>query len=252
MTALGGLRRVMPRTALAAGLAAVSMAGLPLLLGFIAKEQFYEGVAGLRASERPSGILVAAAVAASALLGAAGLLAGASPFYRPAQRRRPTRTKRRRRCGSVRWCSACRAGRSASCPPRSTSAGAGGGGRDASGRRQSALESLARPHADAAPERADAGRIGRRCSLSRIGSGDLRVAARARDGAAVHAARSPGSTRSAVAWRRAAERVTALVRARRRPDGRGRSSATALATDRILPTPSRWTPMQPHEACSRR
>jgi multicomponent Na+:H+ antiporter subunit A len=72
VTALGGLRPVMPRTALAATLAAVSMAGVPLSLGFIAKEQFYDSL---------SGILVAAAVIASAFLGAAGLLAGASPFY---------------------------------------------------------------------------------------------------------------------------------------------------------------------------
>jgi len=78
---LGGLRRLMPRTALAASLAAVSMAGIPLSLGFVAKEQFYEGVMAFGAWGGASGILVAAAVIASALLGAAGLLAGASPFY---------------------------------------------------------------------------------------------------------------------------------------------------------------------------
>lgn len=39
---LGGLFRVMPITALAAGLAALSMAGLPPLFGFIAKELIYE------------------------------------------------------------------------------------------------------------------------------------------------------------------------------------------------------------------
>lgn len=39
---LGGLRRLMPVTTLAAVLAALSMAGLPPLLGFIAKEAFYE------------------------------------------------------------------------------------------------------------------------------------------------------------------------------------------------------------------
>ena len=44
VTALAGLRRAMPRTALAAMLAAGSMAGIPLFFGFIAKEQVYESV----------------------------------------------------------------------------------------------------------------------------------------------------------------------------------------------------------------
>jgi multicomponent Na+:H+ antiporter subunit A len=78
---LGGLRRLMPRTALAASLAAVSMAGVPLSVGFVAKEQFYEGVLAFGAWGGLSGILVAAAVIASALLGTAGLLAGAAPFH---------------------------------------------------------------------------------------------------------------------------------------------------------------------------
>jgi multicomponent Na+:H+ antiporter subunit A len=81
VVALGGLRRLMPRTALAASLAALSMAGVPLSLGFVAKEQFYEGVLAFGTWGDLSGILVAAAVIASALMGAAGLLAGASPFY---------------------------------------------------------------------------------------------------------------------------------------------------------------------------
>jgi multicomponent Na+:H+ antiporter subunit A len=81
VTALGGLRRLMPRTALAASLAAVSMAGVPLSLGFVAKEQFYEGVQAFGGWGAASGVLVAAAVIASALLGAAGLLSGVSPFY---------------------------------------------------------------------------------------------------------------------------------------------------------------------------
>ena len=83
VVALGGLRRSMPRTALAASLAAVSMAGVPLFLGFVAKEQFYEGLLAVGAWGGVSGILVAAAVLASVLLGAAGLLAGTSPFYGP-------------------------------------------------------------------------------------------------------------------------------------------------------------------------
>ena len=44
VTGLGGLRRRMPVTAVAALLAAGSMAGVPLFLGFVAKEQFYDTV----------------------------------------------------------------------------------------------------------------------------------------------------------------------------------------------------------------
>jgi len=80
VTALGGLRRTMPVTAVAAALAAVSMAGVPLSFGFIAKEQFYESVAMLELPGVWGSILVAAAVAASACLGAAGLIAGLAPF----------------------------------------------------------------------------------------------------------------------------------------------------------------------------
>ncbi len=77
VTALGGLRRLMPVTALAGALAAASMAGLPLLLGFVAKESAYEAV--LHQPVAPV-LLMALLVLASALLGAAGLLAGWGPF----------------------------------------------------------------------------------------------------------------------------------------------------------------------------
>ena len=76
VTALGGLRAKMPRTALAAALAAASMVGLPLFTGFLAKELFYEAA---WTSPWPVPILVVA-VGASALLGVAGLLAGWGPF----------------------------------------------------------------------------------------------------------------------------------------------------------------------------
>jgi multicomponent Na+:H+ antiporter subunit A len=80
VTALGGLRQTMPATAFAAALAAVSMAGIPLFFGFIAKEQFYESVAMLELPGGWKGIALAAAVAGSACLGAAGLIAGVAPF----------------------------------------------------------------------------------------------------------------------------------------------------------------------------
>ena len=73
--ALGGLRHSMPLTAVAAVLAATSMAGAPLFLGFIAKEQLYDTVRHELAW--PAVVL---AVGASALMGAAGLIAGVSPF----------------------------------------------------------------------------------------------------------------------------------------------------------------------------
>ncbi|HVH13984.1 MAG TPA: hydrogen gas-evolving membrane-bound hydrogenase subunit E, partial [Longimicrobium sp.] len=78
--ALAGLRPVMPLTAAAGVLAAASMAGIPPLFGFLAKEQFYAAVAAPGAAALPPVLLLAGAVAASAMLGAAGLRAGASPF----------------------------------------------------------------------------------------------------------------------------------------------------------------------------
>jgi multicomponent Na+:H+ antiporter subunit A len=79
-TELAGLRHGMPITAVAGALAAGSMAGVPLFAGFVAKEQFYDS---LRHVGQPGGwpaMLLLAAVAASAFLGAAGLIAGVSPF----------------------------------------------------------------------------------------------------------------------------------------------------------------------------
>ena len=81
VTELSGLRRRMPVTAVAAMLAAGSMAGVPLLFGFVAKEQLYDSVRHFgQFGMWPGMVLVVAAVAASALLGAAGLMAGVSPF----------------------------------------------------------------------------------------------------------------------------------------------------------------------------
>ncbi len=75
---LGGLAPAMPQTALAAGLAALSMAGLLPLAGFIAKELFYE--ATLHAPIVPW-LLSAVALVGNSLTVAAALLAGYLPFY---------------------------------------------------------------------------------------------------------------------------------------------------------------------------
>jgi len=81
VTGLGGLRPRMPVTAFAGLLAAGSMAGVPLFLGFIAKEQFYDTVRHFgQTGMWPGAVLVGAAVAASAFLGAAGLVSGVAPF----------------------------------------------------------------------------------------------------------------------------------------------------------------------------
>ncbi|MEM1360445.1 MAG: hydrogen gas-evolving membrane-bound hydrogenase subunit E [Pseudomonadota bacterium] len=74
---LGGLWRKMPITALAAGLAALSMAGVPPFLGFIAKEFLYKG-----ALEAPTMLLlVGAAFAASAMMFAVAGIVAFKPFY---------------------------------------------------------------------------------------------------------------------------------------------------------------------------
>ena len=80
VTGLAGLRRAMPATALAAGLAAASMAGVPLSGGFIAKEQLYDTVRFAALPGRWGDVVVVAAVGASMCLGAAGLTAGIAPF----------------------------------------------------------------------------------------------------------------------------------------------------------------------------
>lgn len=73
---LSGLAGTMPLTALAGGLGAVSMAGLPPLVGFVAKELFYEATLGAAAGF----LLTGAAVLASILLVAVAIVAGVRPF----------------------------------------------------------------------------------------------------------------------------------------------------------------------------
>lgn len=75
---LSGLRKAMPKTALAAGLALVSMAGLPPALGFLAKELLYETT--LAAPGWTVG-LTAAALLANASLAAIAALVALRPFF---------------------------------------------------------------------------------------------------------------------------------------------------------------------------
>lgn len=75
ITRLGGLRGVMPVTAIAGALAGISMAGLPPALGFISKELFYE--TGLESSAWSSGIAVVAAVFTIYVAGVVGV----EPFW---------------------------------------------------------------------------------------------------------------------------------------------------------------------------
>ncbi|MEL7462124.1 MAG: hydrogen gas-evolving membrane-bound hydrogenase subunit E, partial [Pseudomonadota bacterium] len=77
--ALGGLGPAMPLTALAAGLAALSMAGLPPLLGYIAKELMYAGA--LEGASNPV-LIVGAAFAANALMFAVAGIVAIRPFWR--------------------------------------------------------------------------------------------------------------------------------------------------------------------------
>lgn len=75
---LGGLRRSMPIVAAAALLAALSMAGLPPLLGFIGKELLYE--AKLQVPEA-SAFITAAGVSANILLVAVAAILCLGPFF---------------------------------------------------------------------------------------------------------------------------------------------------------------------------
>ena len=77
IAALAGLRRAMPITALAGAAAAISMAGVPLTLGFVGKDGAYEAL--LHAGYGFPWLL-ALMVLASIFLGLAGLLAGVLPF----------------------------------------------------------------------------------------------------------------------------------------------------------------------------
>lgn len=78
ITKLSGLRKVMPPVAIAAILAALSSAGLPLTFGFIGKDLIYE--ATLHAGATLSILLTILAVATNTGLVAAGFMSGVKPF----------------------------------------------------------------------------------------------------------------------------------------------------------------------------
>jgi multicomponent Na+:H+ antiporter subunit A len=78
ISGLGGLRTVMPVTAIAAGIAALSMSGIPPFLGFVGKEVIYDA-----ALELPIEALIVAVVAVLSnilMIMAAGMVA-IKPFF---------------------------------------------------------------------------------------------------------------------------------------------------------------------------
>lgn len=80
ITKMGGLWRSMPLTALIACLAALSLAGLPPLFGFVAKELLFESLLG--SPLWSWGLLTAAVAAAVLIVGVAGLVS-IKPFFGP-------------------------------------------------------------------------------------------------------------------------------------------------------------------------
>jgi multicomponent Na+:H+ antiporter subunit A len=82
-TKLSGLRRAMPVTFAAGLLAALSMGGLPLFLGFLAKEEIY---AALVVAEGWKWLLLVAAIVGNVLMFAIGFAVGLRPFIGQAQK----------------------------------------------------------------------------------------------------------------------------------------------------------------------
>jgi multicomponent Na+:H+ antiporter subunit A len=80
--ALGGLRRIMPFTAAAGILAALSMAGLPPFFGFVGKELLYEATleVDLLAEPGPALLVLAASFLGSVAFVAVAVIAGVRPF----------------------------------------------------------------------------------------------------------------------------------------------------------------------------
>ncbi|MEC7433598.1 MAG: hydrogen gas-evolving membrane-bound hydrogenase subunit E, partial [Pseudomonadota bacterium] len=80
ITRMGGLRHRMPKTAVITGLTALSLAGLPPLFGFVAKELLLESL--LNAPVWQTGLLVAAVLSAILVVAVAGLVI-IKPFFGP-------------------------------------------------------------------------------------------------------------------------------------------------------------------------
>lgn len=116
LSLIGGLARCLPMTTLAAGMAAISMAGLPPTLGFITKEYLFESQ--LNASF--GWVVVAVAVLVNAVFAAIAGVAAIRPYYLGKARSGCT-IRRPQACTSARWCSAawvfCSAWRRISCSP---------------------------------------------------------------------------------------------------------------------------------------
>ena len=81
VTKLGGLRKAMPITFVAAMAAAISMAGLPPFIGFLAKEEIYYA---LWATDPWSLAFVAVAVVGNGLMFVIGFAVAIKPFFGPA------------------------------------------------------------------------------------------------------------------------------------------------------------------------
>ncbi|MBF7054012.1 putative monovalent cation/H+ antiporter subunit A [Halomonas sp. KAO] len=80
VTAMGGLRHVMPRTALVTAVAALSLAGLPPLLGFLGKELMLESVLE---AEAWRGVILPLAFLAAFLTLAVAAVVAIRPFFGP-------------------------------------------------------------------------------------------------------------------------------------------------------------------------
>jgi len=78
LTRLGGLHKAMPITAVAALIAALSLAGLPPLFGFIAKEALFEAVLS---TEIYSNLLLVLALLSAMLVTAIAAVIAIKPFY---------------------------------------------------------------------------------------------------------------------------------------------------------------------------
>nr|MDQ3037471.1 hypothetical protein [Myxococcota bacterium] len=78
-----GLARAMPRTSIAAVLAAASMAGVPATLGFLGKDLTYAATWPVRSDDAVGWAVLGASFVASALFVAVALVAGVRPLFGP-------------------------------------------------------------------------------------------------------------------------------------------------------------------------